>query len=118
MTIKGKFRVPIYECDVNVIISDRIKDCLNYHYGKHDLDKEQWNFAGMVWRPDSVGSYYVFFDKEGLDVNTYNHEKSHLVEWILKDRNISAQNEVRSYLDGYISKKMNDFFKKRKIKLK
>jgi hypothetical protein len=118
MTIKGSFHVPIYECDVIITISDRIKNCLNYYLNQHDLQKHEYDFAGLVWRPDGISVYYVFFGTEDLDVNTYNHEKSHLVEWILKDRSISAQNEVRSYLDGFVSKKMNDFFSKRKIKLK
>ena len=118
MTIKGYFHVPIYECGVTITISDRVKDCLNAYYRKHDLELEKFNFEGLVWRPEGVADYYVFFDLENLGINTFNHEKSHLVEWILKDRNISAQNEVRSYLDGYISKRMNDFFQKHKIKLK
>ena len=115
MTIKGKFHVPIYECDVIITISDRVKSCLNSYYAKHDLEIEKFEFAGLVWRPEGISKYYVFFSFEELDVNTYNHEKSHLIEWILKDRSISAQNEVRSYLDGFVSKKMNDFFKNRKI---
>jgi hypothetical protein len=118
MTIKGQFHVPIYECDVVITISDHIKSCLNYHYKKHDLQEEGFEFEGLVWRPEGVGKYYVFFDKDSLSVNTINHEKSHLIEWILKDRCIKPQDEIRSYFDGFISKKMDDFFKSRKIKIK
>lgn len=119
MSMKGQFHVPIYECDVIVTISGHAKDSLNYYLRKLNYEEHKEDFDGMIWRPnDRVGKYYVFFDDKGLDVNTYNHEKSHLIEWILKDRSISPQNEMRSYLDGFISKKMNDFFQRRKIKLK
>lgn len=119
MTIKGNFHVPIYECDVVITVSDNINKSFNSYLRKFDYQLHEGGFEGMVWRhDDKVGKYYVFFDTDGLSINTYNHEKSHLVEWILKDRCISAQNEVRSYLDGFISKKMNDFFKSHKLKLK
>jgi hypothetical protein len=119
MTIRGNFHVPIYECDVTIIVTDHTKASLNYYYRRDELKSEDFDFEGLVWRPDErIGAYFVFFDLNSLSINTFNHEKSHLVEWILKDRSISAQNEVRSYLDGFISKKMNDFFQKRKLKLK
>jgi hypothetical protein len=63
------------------------------------------------------GNYYLFFDLHTIDTNFINHEKSHLVEAILKDRGIRPVDEVRSYLDGYVSEKITAFIKKKKIKL-
>jgi len=119
MTIRGQFKVDVYDCTINIIVSDHAKQSLNYYLIKSGDKPLEYDFDGFCFRPgESVSSYYVFFDLETICVNTYNHEKSHLVEYILTDRSISPKNEVRSYLDGFISKKMNEFFIKKKIKMK
>jgi hypothetical protein len=116
---KGRFHVPIYECDVFIVISDDPKKSLNYYLRTNNDTEIDYDISGFCYRPSSqVGKYYVFFEIDSLNNNTFNHEKSHLVEMILEDRSIKARDEVRSYLDGFISKIMHKFLSDRKIKLK
>lgn len=117
MVIKGSFKVPIYNCFVYVIIADNLLSSINYRLRVNDIGKLKEEPGAFFFNPDHC-HYYIFFNKKTIDVNFLNHEKSHVVEQILKDRGIRAMDEVRSYLDGFISEKLNEFLKKRKIKLK
>ena len=65
-----------------------------------------------------IKEYFIWFDINNIDVNTVNHEKSHLVEEILKDRNIKPSGEIRAYLDGLISEKIAAFFAYQKNNIK
>lgn len=123
MTIKGYFKVPIYNCRVEIVVSDNLKIIINNLYKKHNYDNDGQDVGALCYNPCSAepGVYYLLFDKEQLSyvgLNFVNHEKSHLIEYILEDRGIKAKDEVRSYLDGFLSEKIHSFFKKRKIKLK
>lgn len=123
MIIKGYFNVPIYNCRVEIIVSNNLKIIINNLYRKHNYDNDGQEVGALCYNPgdSEPGVYYLLFDKEELSevgLNIINHEKSHLIEYILQDRGIKAKDEVRSYLDGFLSQKIHHFFKKRKIKLK
>lgn len=120
MTIRGTFEVPIYNCRVNIIVSDNIKLIINNVFKKHNHDFDNNEYGALCYNPGDLecGIYYLFFDKSQLCLNFVNHEKSHLIEYILEDRGIKAKDEVRSYLDGFLSDKIHSVFNKRKIKLK
>lgn len=121
MTIKGRIYIPIFYSKINIVVSDNINLvyrnlCRKYESKVEDLgtgDGYSVNFNEFC-----AGHYYLFFVKNKLDVATFNHEKSHIIEYILKDCGISPTNEVRSYLDGYVSEQLDKWFKRRKIKLK
>ena len=118
MTKTGKFKVDVFDCTVYIVVSDNIMKSINTYLRLNKEGILDYEVDGYCWRPMSViGTYYVFFDSDSVNLNGLNHEKSHLVEFILNDRGIREKGEVRSYLDGYVSKKMHDFFSKRKIKL-
>lgn len=85
---------------------------------KHNEDPIEEEPAAYFFRPVEESVYYVFFDSDRLNVNEFNHEKSHLVEEILNNRDIKPKDEVRAYLDGFIAEKMTLFFKRRKIEIK
>lgn len=119
MVTKGKFYVPIFDCTVTITISDDPRKSLNYYLEKYGDEKIDYNISGFCYRPESgIGKYFLFFEKCTLDSNYWNHEKSHLVETILTDRDMKPVDELRSYLDGFISKKMNQFLLNRKMRLK
>jgi hypothetical protein len=118
-TVKGKFYVPIYDCHVFITIADDPVNSLNYYLRKNDDGEIDYKIEGYCYKPNTgVGKYYLFFSWDSLSNDTFNHEKSHLVENILENRNIKPRDEVRSYLDGYISTRMYKFLNDRKIKLK
>jgi hypothetical protein len=120
MTIKAKFNVDVFDCTVHITICKSIKSSANYYLAKCGSELITFEPSGLFCNPhcDRIGNYYIFFHEDDLTVDVVNHEKSHLVEEILIDRDIKPEDEVRSYLDGFVSSKIDLFFRKRKIKLK
>lgn len=115
MTIKGVFSVAIYSCKIHIIVTDQMLRTINIYNTKFNYLPVKDAVDGYILSPeDRVSDYYLFFDSDSLTVNAVNHEKSHLVEHILQDRGIKPNSEARSYLDGYVSNKMDLFFKKKK----
>jgi hypothetical protein len=120
MTTKGSFCVEIYKCCVNITICDDILKSINYYLKKWDnkLLAEEPLAYFMSGVGEDESHYYLFFNRDHINSNILNHEKSHLIDHILKERGIKAHDEARAYLDGYISEKINSFFKRRKIKIR
>lgn len=116
MTVRGKFRVDVYNCYVYVFYTDQIIRSVNFFCNKFGWDKIKSAVEGYVV-PGNL-DYYLFVSKEHCSVDTINHEKSHVVDFILQERSIKSKDEVRAYLDGYVSRRLNKFFKKHKIKIK
>lgn len=110
MTKKAKFNIDVFDCTVHVIITDKPKEVINAHFRANDCATIDYAPAGFCanFRANAgrIGNYYLIFDVNFIEVNTVNHEKSHLVEFILTDRSIRASGEIRSYLDGFLSKKI------------
>ena len=118
MTKQGTFSVDVYDCSVTIIVTDRVKFTVNRYLKKFNADPIAYDVDAFFARPDErIGRYYLFFDINNCTIQLINHEKSHLVDHILADREIRRKDETRAYLDGYLSKQIHLFFKKRKIKL-
>lgn len=121
MAIKGLFKVDVFDCIVHIVISDNIKQSINYHLKKFDQELLGCNDHPAAYfcrpNPDRIGNYYVYFSHRWLDTVHINHEKSHLCEQILIDRSIKPKDEVRAYLEGFISQKLDAFFRKHKLKI-
>jgi hypothetical protein len=120
MSIKGKFSVDVFDCTVNITITKSVKASVNYYLRRVGATLIDYEPSGLFCNPnvERIGNYYIFLHEDDITSDVINHEKSHLVEAILMDRNITPKNEVRAYLDGYISRKIDSFFKVRKIKIK
>lgn len=119
MATTGKFDIDVYDCTVHISICKDIKRAINYRLRQCDEETLELAPRGFFFRDKGDCSrYWIFFDQEWFDHDTVNHEKSHLVEEILRDREIRPTGEVRAYLDGCISKKFNQLFKKKKLKVK
>ena len=120
MTIKGKFEVDVFDCTIHLVIAKSIKASANYYLRRADNTVIDYEPSGFFCNPhtERIGNYYVFFQEDDVTTDVVNHEKSHLVEQILIDRDIKPKDEVRAYLDGYVSRMFDLFFKKRKIKIK
>lgn len=123
--IKGTIKVPIYDCCVKIFIEKR--DILLPLINKYlkicemepfDLEKDVPADGLFFGDANAVGTYYIFYKKETLCMNTYHHEKCHFVEAVLRDREMSIRGESRAYLDGWMSEKFAKFAKKHKLKLK
>jgi hypothetical protein len=122
MTIKGFFRIDVFDCTVFLHVSDNIKRVINYQFKKHNREDESLenDVSGYFvnFRVPKIGEYHIFLDYSDLAVDVINHEKSHLIDHVLQDRDIKLDDEVRAYLDGYISHKIDEFLKKKRLKVK
>lgn len=119
MKAKGYFSVDVYHCRVHVIIAKDICRSINYRLKKNE--QEIIEFCPCAYFCGSLGdmaNYYLFFQEGNINNDFLNHEKSHLVEQILIDRDIKPVDEQRSYLDGYVSTRLHKLLKIKKIKVK
>lgn len=117
MSWKGSFKVDVYACEVHIFVGPKLKKSINYRLAIDDdsIDFEPDGYT--LKNNDSISDYFVYLCSEDLSVNTINHEKSHLIDFILSDRCIKGTGEQRAYLDGLVSQKLDKFFKLRKIKI-
>lgn len=126
MLRKNVIQVPIFDCEIRVMIGDgkAILKSINYYTRivspEGDLLGSAPSGYCMVGRPDGkVGLYCLFLDKDDLSTDIINHEKSHVIDFILKDRDIRLHDEVRAYFDGWLSHKLELVIKKKqKLRVK
>lgn len=122
MVVKSKFHIDVYDCDVIVHISDDLTHSVNTYLKKFGDESDVETgcvYNGYFMRPqNSLDTYIVFYQSDSINQENVNHEKSHLVEQILVDRDIPSLGEPRAYLDAFISKKLNALLKKKGFKIK
>ena len=114
-----KITIPlqIYQLKCIVIIDKDISKKIN-SYSK----REKWEFnveddhdlRGMAINPGNFHTYYVFYSEESLTPNIITHEVSHLVDYILEDKEVN-DGEARAYLSGHINEKIFDYILKNKL---
>jgi len=118
MTIKGQFRIPIYRADVYVIVTDQLMRVINYRLKEIGEDPLEIEPGAFFIRKDQSSDYYLYFTFEMLTLPIINHEKSHLIDYILKDCGMKKDDEGRAYLDQFITEKLQKFFKIKGLKVK
>lgn len=107
----------IYQLRAIVIIDKDIRKKIN-SYSK----REKWEFKieddhdlhGMAINPGNFHTYYVFYSEESLTSNIITHEVSHLLDYILEDKEVN-DGEARAYLTGHINEKIFDYVIKHKL---
>lgn len=114
-----RFIIPIeiYKLKCIVIIDKDIRKKINSYSKRekweinipddHDLD-------GMAINPYNFTSYYLFLSEDSLNVNIITHEVSHLVDYILEDKDVN-DGEARAFLSGFINEKIFDYVIKHKL---
>jgi hypothetical protein len=115
-THRIKIPIEVYQLTCLVIIDKDISKKIN-SYSK----REKWEFKieeadhdlhGMAVNPGNFHTYYVFFSDQSLNPNIITHEVSHLVDYILEDKDVN-DGEARAFLSGFINEKIfNYVFKK------
>lgn len=114
---KLDIKLPIYDCSVKIIIESDIKSIVNRYAAKKKWENGKnyltYPVHGLTVSESKMKDYYIFYKTESLTVNTIVHEISHVVDFILNEREIEDKGEAKAYLIGYISEKVFDFvFKK------
>jgi hypothetical protein len=116
---KLTIKVPIYKANVYVTIAPEIHKVINTFVKKKKWDTlilaEGDEFHGMAITANNTTDYYIFYDILSTNANYINHEISHLIDDILKERGVETIGEARAYLTGFISEKIFDFLLKKGI---
>lgn len=101
--------VPIFFCDVKVIVADKITDTQRY-FPKDKV--EDW-YGAFVYR-SSPRNYIAVFQKGQTDPSLIVHECVHIVNFIMKDCGIKSDlnnDETQAYLTAWIFEKISTFVK-------
>ena len=111
---KLKIDISIYGCNVRVIIDENIEKVVASFMRRRTLpdgalENDGSTYHGLAIKGAKFQDYYVFFSKESLNINIISHEISHIVDFILTDREIENNGETRAYLTGYITEKIVDY---------
>ncbi len=117
---KLTIKIPIYNCSCNIIIDNDIEKTINRYVKNRKWDKttlmsEGQYVHGLTVSNEDMKDYYIFYSIESLTVNYIIHEISHMIDFLITERDIEDKGEARAYLTGYISEKIFDFIFKKSL---
>jgi len=116
MNKKKNIKLPTYNCNVVIIITDNLMAVVNSLYKrlKHKdvFDSEA---EGVLITLD-IDNYYIVLDIHYLSHNTIAHELYHSVVKVTEDRDI-VDEESQAWLMGYLTDEVYKFVDKNKLKI-
>lgn len=117
---KFDIKIAVYDCTIKVVISKDIRKVINSYVKRKKWDKdtalpEDHNVHGLAISNEDMKEYYVFYDIEDVKVKFLTHEISHIVDFILVERDLEDKGEAKAYLTGYISEKIFDYILKKNL---
>lgn len=116
---KSSIKIPVYNSTCHIIIDNEIEKVINKYAKKHGWDEKHYIPNGDKVDGFAVttgeNSYYAFYEQQGLGVNILVHEISHIVDFILTEKDIELVGESRAYLTAHISERIFDFAIKNKL---
>ena len=106
-------KIPVYNAVIHVKIAPEIGKVIN-EYGKKKKAKEikleeGEEVHGLAVTLEDAKNYIVFYDILSVTSNYIAHEISHIVDFIVTEKQMEATGEARAYLTGHISEKIFDF---------
>jgi len=105
---KKTIRIPIYECDLTIIL-DKDLSYVEKKYGTKSLS----DYGAITMRvPDKFSEYIMAF--EYSDGTIIAHEIVHLKNYIYQDKGIELDrfnDEPEAYLTGWLFDQINNFLK-------
>ena len=106
---KKTIRIPIYECDLTIILDDDLS-YIEKKYKTKDLS----DYGAVTMRvPDKFGEYIIAFEYTGGAI--ISHEIVHLKNYIYQDCSIELDrynDEPEAYLTGWLFDQINNFLNK------
>lgn len=115
MEVRDLFKVDVYCCNVEVVITDCIGefiDELDELYG----DAENLHSSEGFVYSNTSDHYFVVFDKQYISHNTIGHELFHLASMIAEDRDIEEE-EAKCWLNGFLHSMIYKSLKEHDIQL-
>lgn len=116
MSLSKLISINTFSCKLKFIVTDNINQDISNIYKKHKLkNNEIIELEGIFVSVNGL-IYYLLIDKKYLTHNTIAHEIYHAATMITADRDIDDE-ETRAWLCGYITEKIYDFIKSKKIEI-
>jgi transcription initiation factor IIE alpha subunit len=106
-----KLKLATYNCNLIIIITDKLKAEVEAVYKrlKHK-DSLEGEAEGVLITLD-IDNYYLIFDTQYLSHNTIAHEIYHAVVKITEDRGI-VEEEAQAWLMGYLTGEVYKYIEK------
>lgn len=113
--LKFQVNIPLYSFKCTVIIDNEIEKVIDRYMKrfKMPIDKDT-EYDGLAIYT-GLNSYYIFYSIHSLTPNIIVHEISHMVDYIIENKDIEHLGEARAYLTGYITEKVFDFVLKNNL---
>jgi hypothetical protein len=112
-------KIPVYKITIHVKIAPEIDKVINSFAKKKKWKevelKEGEQVHGYAVSANDCINYYIFYDTLSVTSNYITHEVSHVIDYILEEKDIERVGEARAYLTGHISEKIFDFVLRKKI---
>jgi hypothetical protein len=112
-------KVPVYKITIHVKIAPEVKKVINTFSKRKKWKevelKEGEDVHGYAVSATDCVNYYIFYDILSVNSNYITHEISHVIDYILEEKDIERMGEARAYLTGHISEKIFDFVLKKGI---
>lgn len=117
--MKAKFSLPIYRCEIWLIVADTVREGVRQLPTTFDRDDANAadDGAGLMVS-DDMGGFAIVLAKEHIDANTIAHEVFHLTVEILNRCGIEItvdNDEVAAHLNGYLTELITDKLKGWKV---
>jgi hypothetical protein len=118
MKASHKINLSMYNCEVTLIVTDRLNIECKKIYEKFKLsdDDDEGESEGMVISPD-IDKYFLMIDVKYLSHNTVAHEIYHTVVKVTEDRGI-VDEEAQAWLCGHLTGVIYKFLDKKKLQIK
>jgi len=112
-------KVPVYKITIHVKFAPDVKKVINTfakrkRWKEVEL-KEGEDVHGYAISANDCINYYIFYNLSSTNSNYITHEVSHIIDYILGEKDIEREGEARAYLTGHISEKIFDFVLKKGI---
>lgn len=111
-------KLPTYNCEVAVIITDKLKEESTKIYKKYKIKEEDddGESEGLLISPD-IDKYFLMIDIKYLSHNTIAHEVYHATVRVTEDRGI-VEEESQAWLCGHLSGVIYKFLDKKNLTIK
>lgn len=111
-------KLPMYGCQVTVLITDQIKNESIKIFKKFKLNdfEEDGENEGILISPD-IDKYFLLIDTKYLSHNTIAHEIYHAAVRVTEERGI-VDEEAQAWLAGHLTGVIYKFLDKKKFEIK
>jgi flagellar biosynthesis chaperone FliJ len=117
MAFKKSINIETFNSKLEVIITDTVQKEIKKVYDLYKVKYEDPIEVEGVLINVSIEKYHLLIDKKYLTHNTLAHEIYHATVRITEDRDV-VDEETQAWLCGYITQKIYEFIKLKKLEIK